>query len=203
MRASLLFNAARALREGRLGDAAVFKAVALTATPFSQALRAVNALAEPLPEFSGLRTTATAEGTLGHAYAGFLSKHRIQPLSISARVRHEVAPLNIVAARYVLVHDVFHVLLGFDISLPGELAIWSFVAAQRYSSTYGKAAALARALYPIAQPSAYNELKRQRTQALALAEQCPCLIGQPLEQYWPRPLAEVRSQLGILEAHDA
>ena len=191
------------MRDGRLGDAGVCKAVAMTATPYPDTLGAVRALAEPLPDFAKMLETPAIEGSLGHAYATFVSKHGITPLSISPAIRTEIAPLNLVAARYVLVHDVFHVLLGFDISRPGELAVWSFVGAQRYSPSYETAAALARLLYPIAQPSAFMELARQRQKAIELAEQSPCLIGRPLEQYWSHPLAEVRSQLGIRSANDA
>jgi ubiquinone biosynthesis protein Coq4 len=191
------------MREGRLGDAGVYKAVALTAAPYPETLNAVNALSEPLPDFARLLSSSVPEGSLGQSFAAFVSKYGITPLSISPRVRSEIAPLNIVAARYVLIHDVFHVLLGFDISRPGELAVWSFVAAQHYSRSYERAAALANVFYPLAEPSARTELKRQRAQAIELARDCTCLIAQPLEQYWSLPLAEVRRELGIRSINDA
>lgn len=190
----------RAFREGRLGDAAVYKAVALTAPPFPEALNAVRSLAEPLPDFANLVSDSLSEGSLGHAYCEFISKHGIKPLSISPMVRSEVAPINLVASRYVLVHDVFHVLLGFDISRAGELAVWSFVAAQGYSRSFGRAAALANVLYPLVEPSARADLQNQRTRAIELARECPCLIGQPLERYWSTPLNTVRRELGIRSA---
>ena len=192
-----------AMREGRLGDAAVYKATALTAAPYPEALIAVTALAEPLPDFAELASTSMPDGSLGHSYAAFLSRHRIVPLTISAPVRQQIAPLNLVAARYVVVHDVFHVLLGFDISRAGELAVWSFVAEQRYCRSYEQAAACARVLYPLAEPSARIELKRQRARAIELAHESTCLIGKPLERYWSQPLAEVRRELGIRSTCDA
>ena len=186
-----------------MGDAAMYKAVALTAAPFPQALRAVAALTEPLPDFPRLLKSTVPLGSVGAAFAKFVADNGITPLSVSQRVREEVAPLNLVAARYVLVHDMFHVLLGFDISRPGELAVWSFVAEQRYSPSYARAAALARLLYPIAQPSALSALALHRRQAVQLAKVCPCLIGRPLEQYWSLPLQEVRRELGIRKGNDA
>jgi ubiquinone biosynthesis protein COQ4 len=203
MHLALLLDSVKAMRAGRFGDAGAYKAVALTAAPYHEALMAVSALDEPLPDFTKLTSKSMPDGSLGRAYATFISRHGIAPLSISPRVRHEIAPLNLVAARYVVVHDLFHVLLGFDISRPGELAVWSFVAEQRYSRSYERAAACARVLYRWAEPSARSELERQRTRAIELARECKCLIGQPLERSWSRPLAEVRSELGICDADDA
>jgi ubiquinone biosynthesis protein Coq4 len=200
---ALLLKSLNAMREGRFGDAGVYKAVALTAAPYPDTLNAVNRLSEPLPDFATMTSSSMPGGSLGQAFATFVAKYGITPLSISPKVRSEVAPLNIVAARYLLVHDVFHVLLGFDISRPGELAVWSFVAAQHYSRSYERAAALANVVYPLAEPSARTELRRQRAQAIELARDCACLIAQPLEQYWSVPLAEVRRELGIRSTDDA
>lgn len=202
MHLPLLLKSLSAMREGRLGDAVAYKTVALTAAPYPEALNAVNALQEPLPDIERLMSLTVPEGSLGHAFVAFVTRHGITPLSISPHVRNEIAPLNVVAARYVLLHDVFHVLLGFGIDRPGELAVWSFVAAQRYSRSYEHAAALANLLYPLMEPSARKELKRQRARAIELAQHGACLIAQPLENYWSIPLAEARSALGIRSTHD-
>ena len=203
MHLALLLDSVKALRGGRFGDAGAYKAVALTAAPYPEPLMAVNALDEPLPDFAKLTSKSMPDGSLGQAYAAFISRHGIAPLSISPRVRREVAPLNLVAVRYVVVHDLFHVLLGFDISRPGELAVWSFVAEQRYSRSYERAAACARVLYRLAEPSVRIELERQRARAIEMARKCNCLIGQPLERFWSRPLAVARRELGIYGAIDS
>ena len=191
------------MREGRLGDAGAYKAAALTAAPYAETLNRVLQLSDPLPDFAVLSSAAVPSGSLGQAYLAFVAKHRISPLTISPEVRSEVASVNLVAARYVLVHDLFHVLLGFGIDRPGELAVWSFVSEQRYSPTYARAAALARALYPLAAPSARVELQRQRAKAVQLAREVPCLIAQPFELYWTQPLQAVRSNLGVLAPFEA
>lgn len=185
------------MRQGRLGDAGAFKAVALTADPYPEALEAVRRLDNPFPNFAQLLSLPTPEGSLGQAFAAFVARHGITPLAISDETLKQLAPLNMVATRYVLVHDVFHVLLDFDISRPGELAVWTFVATQQYSPTYARAATVARLFYPLLEPSALAELGRQRDRAFAMGRQVPCLIGQPLEAYWSLALTEARQRLGI------
>ncbi len=197
----LLLKAMRAVHEGRIGDAGVYKAAALTAAPHAGPLNQVLLLADPLPDFADLSSASVPAGSLGQAYAAFLAKHGITPLTLSTSVRREVAQLNVLAVRYVLVHDLFHVLLGFGIDRPGELAVWSFVSEQRYSPSYERAAKLANWLYPLAEPSARRELHRQRAEAMQMARDVPCLIAQPFERYWDQPLESVRDRFGILTPH--
>lgn len=116
-------------------------------------------------------------------------------------MRIELEPINVVAVRYLALHDLFHVLLGFDVSRPGELGVWSFVAQQEYCPTYKKAAKTASMLYPLVQPSARAELTRQRVRGEEMARAAPCLIGIELERYWDCSLDEVRAKLRLTAAN--
>ena len=137
-------------------------------------------------------------GTFGHAYAQFIDDNKLRLLVVSADTFADIAVhANPLAVRYLLLHDAFHVLLGFGISLPGELGVWSFVAAQHYSPSFDRAATYARLLYPVVAPSQVRELRAARLAGAALARSAPCLIAQPIDAYWDEPLISVRKRLGI------
>jgi len=160
--------------------------------------KSVAQLNNPLPDLSVLTEQLQPEaGTLGWEYEQFIQRNEITPLHTSPDLLERVGRTNLVAARYVLLHDTFHVLLNFDISRCGELAVWSFVAAQRYNVAYATAAGIASWFYPMLEPSSYRQLKEHRQRGLDLGAQVPCLIAQPIETLWTTPLNDVRVQLGI------
>lgn len=197
MQLGLLSRAIQAYRAGQLGDAAVYKAAALSAPAFPHVERLLKQMPRPFPriELAALRSFGIS--TFGHAYARFMDVNSLKPLTVSASVEAALAPNNALAVRYAILHDAFHVLLGFDTSLPGELGVWSFVAEQRYSPTYQRAAAFARNLYPLVAPSHISALRAARLRGIALAHEVPCLIAQPIENYWSEPLSVVRERLRI------
>ena len=121
----------------------------------------------------------------------------LMPLLLSPEVAAELGPLNPVAVRYPLLHDAFHVLLGFDTGLPGELGVWSFVGAQRYTPTFRHVATIARFSYALAAPSSAAALRQARLRGERMGRAAPCLIAQPIEAWWAAPLLQVRQRLGL------
>lgn len=197
MQFSLFLSAVRAYREGRIGDAAAYKAAALGTPAYPEVEQGLKQLRQPFPHLELSTLAALPVGTFGHAYARFMAANDLTPLSVSPAVASELEGSNTLAVRYTILHDVFHVLLGFDTSLAGELGVWSFVAEQRYSHAHQLAAALARILYPLARPSQISALRAARLRGEALAHDIPCLIAQPIEEYWSEPRAVVRERLHI------
>lgn len=197
MQFSLLLSAVRAYREGRIGDAAAYKAAALGTPAYPEVEQRLKQLRQPFPRLELSTLAALSAGTFGHAYAHFMASNDLRPLAVSPAVASELEGPNTLAVRYTLLHDAFHVLLGFDTSLAGELGVWSFVAEQRYSPTHQHAAALARTLYPLARPSQISAMRAARLCGEALAHDVPCLIAQPFEEYWSEPLVVVRERLHI------
>lgn len=187
MNAKLILKAVHALCVGRIRDAGAYKAAAFK----------IGQLANPFPriDLHSLRTLST--GTFGHAYVSFLAANGLKPLDVSSAVGAEITCINPLAVRYPILHDAFHVLLGFNASLPGEIGVWSFVSAQHYSPSFDRAASFARFLYPIVAPASHQQLREQRLRGLALALEVPCLIAQPTEEYWHEPLSELRERLRI------
>jgi ubiquinone biosynthesis protein Coq4 len=199
-RPGLLAQAIRCFRAGRLGDAAAYKSAALVAEAPPDLDARLMQLETPLPRIVLAELRNLPAGSFGHAYARFMDEHRLTPLTISAPVAEELGRHHRLAVRYLLLHDAFHVLLGFDTRLPGELGVWSFVAAQGYSPTYRRAAAAARWLYALMAPTEWRALRAARRRGLALAREAECLIAQPIERHWRDGLDEVRRQLGLRSA---
>ncbi|MGJ8670071.1 MAG: Coq4 family protein [Oceanococcus sp.] len=203
MQLSLLPQVVSAFRDGRIGDAAVLKAVALSPASYGEVERAVVRMETPLPDLYALTQDLNPmPGTLGWHYSQFIHLNDIEPLRPSPEAARRLRPTNLLVARYVLLHDVFHVLLGFDISRCGELAVWSFVAAQRYNVAYAWAAMIATWIYPLIEPQSFRQLALSRMRGLLLGSEVPCLITQPIEKFWAVPLEEVRVQFGILNVAD-
>ena len=79
---------------------------------------------------------------MAKSLAQFLETNHIQPLTLSPTTRTELHNAPLLAVRYPILHDAFHILLGFDTSLAGELGVWAFVAAQHYSPAFDQAASV-------------------------------------------------------------
>ncbi|HEV2611007.1 MAG TPA: Coq4 family protein [Noviherbaspirillum sp.] len=202
MQLTLLGKAFRAYRAGRIGDAAVYKSAALGASAYPEVERRLRALERFYPVIDLPALRRLKNGTFGHAYAQFIDGNKLQPLVVSTDTYADIAAhANPLAVRYLLLHDAFHVLLGFGISLPGELGVWSFVAGQHYSPSFDRAATYARLFYPVIAPSQIRELRAARLAGAAMARSAPCLIAQPIDAYWDEPLISVRKHLGI-EVHN-
>lgn len=197
-RIRLLKQVLGALLRRNHGDFAAYKA-ALANTGFDAAvLTATCALSCPLPTIDVDALRAMAPDSFGSALAHFIDGNGLAPLAISAAARARLAPADVPAVRYVLLHDAFHVLLGYDASLAGELGVWTFVACQGYSPAYARAARLASLFYTLADPASASELRAAEARARFQARYALPLLVQPLETYFDLPLDEVRKRLRIL-----
>lgn len=144
MNAKFILKAVYALRAGRIGDAGAYKAAAFSTPAYPDVAAKIRQLANPFPRIDLHRLLALSAGTFGHVYVSFLAANGLKPLDVSPEVGAEIARINPLAVRYPILHDAFHVLLGFDATLPGEIGVWSFVSAQRYSPSFDRAATFAR-----------------------------------------------------------
>jgi hypothetical protein len=193
----LLGRAVRAFVAGRTGDAAAFKAAAAGARAHPGIAARLRALDDPLPRIDLDRLRSLPDGTFGRAYAAFMDANGLRPFAVSASVAEELAATHLLAVRYPMLHDAFHVLLDFDTTLAGELGVWSFVGAQRYGAAYERAALSGAVLYPLVVPWRLRELRAHRLRGRRLAATAACVIAEPLERWWAEPLDLVRARLGI------
>ena len=186
----------------RIGDLAVLKAelIGYRARPEIEAK--LRAMAEPCPEIDLDALARLPRGALGRELVEFLAAHRLSPFRLTDALDPEMRKRQVFTARYGLLHDVFHVLTGFDTSWAGELGVWSFVAAQRYAPLHRVAVILASIVYPFLAPLQIVRIWRNRRLGRAMGRAAASLIEVPLETMWDRPVAAIRKEMGIVPARD-
>ncbi len=100
-------------------------------------------------------------------------------------------------ARYIVMHDMIHVLLGCDTSIPGEMEVGGFVIGQRYFRA-SKLFALHYAITaPILSPRQVSRSYASLRRGFARAQGVPMLLAEPLEAYFADDLEHVRARLGL------
>ncbi|MBT9316752.1 Coq4 family protein [Leptothoe spongobia] len=182
---------------GKAGDTAAYKAAALGTPAYGDLDARLAALANPLPDISLAELQSQPPGSFGQSLAQFLHSNHLQPLTLSAETRNALTDSSLLAIRYPILHDAFHVLLGFDTSLAGELGVWSFVAAQYYSPAYERAAFIGRWFTRLITPWQWKRLWVYGEKGKQLGRQAVCVIAQPLEEFWAMPLDVVRTKLNL------
>lgn len=179
------------------GDTAAYKAAALSTAAYGDLDKTLARLANPLPEITLEQLQMQPYGSFGYALAEFLAYNYIEPLTLSPKTRAELQNASLIAIRYPILHDAFHVLLGFDTSLAGELGVWSFVAAQHYCAAFDRAAQIGRWVTRLLIPWQWQRLQVYEQAGRSLGKQAICVIAQPLEEYWPMSLEEVRMRFSL------
>lgn len=195
-RLSFFTLAVQAYRQGKLGDVAAYKSAILGTKTYPEIAEKLSRLATCFPHIDLAALRRLPEGTFGQIYAQHMDEFHLTPLEISPDVIAQLSDQSL-GLRYTLLHDVFHVLLGYDTSLVGEMGVWAFVDAQHYSPSYQTAAWLAHYLYPLVIPHRYRQLRAIEQHSRRLGQQAACIIAHPLEDYWSEPLSMVRSRVGL------
>lgn len=186
----------------RIGDAAVYKSELGGARARPEIEARVRSLAVPFPHVELEPLRSLPRGTLGREYAELLHANDLQPFRLSDRLEPEVLERNLFMARYALLHDVVHVLTGFDTSWSGEAGVWGFVAGQGYRWTYWLAALMACAFYPLATPLRTLRIWRNTLRGIRMGRRAHTLITMPLETMWERPVDELRDGFRIEPASE-
>lgn len=193
----------RAKRDpNRLGDVAVLKSELIGYRAAPELEVELRTIPDPCPRVDLDVLGQLPRGTLGREYVEFLAFNGLSAFRLSDSIDPAVVDRQIFTARYSLLHDVFHVLTGFDTSWAGELGVWSFVAAQRYAPGHRVAVALASILYPFLAPLQLGRLWRNRRLGRKMGETARSLIEVPLESMWDRSVQSLRRQLDIVPAHE-
>ena len=138
------------------------------------------------------------EGSFGREYAEHMKRNYLQPLNISPELE-DVAKRNVFALRYVVTHDIFHVLLGFDTSYAGEIGVLTFAVAQNYSKSLKISLWFAKRLYPIIAPRQIKAILENQQKGEELGKKAKFLLGYRFEEHWNESLHKVREDLGLTE----
>ncbi|MBE9093020.1 Coq4 family protein [Tychonema sp. LEGE 07203] len=149
------------------------------------------------PKIDLAQLSELPEGTLGYEYAQHMHKNGIQPLEISDDLRIE-AERHPFALRYTVTHDIFHILLGFDTSYPGEAGVFGFTVGQNYTKALNLVYPLIKLIFLMLRPMQAQAIFASARRGKELGEQATCLLTYRFEENWTRPIADIRAELGLI-----
>lgn len=195
---SILKEFIKVYREGEyLGDLATLRA-ALNLGSFEPTAEVRSLLDSwtDVPDFSEFNFESMPVDSLGWAYNNFLKDNGLKPFRFSGRYRDLMKQHNLVV-RYASIHDIFHVLTGYDTSLAGEAGVWAFVAGQAFSPNAQIAAKLTQIIYPIISPFQYKWIRAAYAEGFLNGTAAKSLIIVDFKKEFLSPLDEVRARYNV------
>jgi ubiquinone biosynthesis protein COQ4 len=142
------------------------------------------------------------DGTFGREYVRFLRANHLNPIVPTDRVDPAMIARNAFMVRYAIIHDMVHVITGFDTSWPGEAGVWAFIGAQRYSFSFGLAAVMALLVAPFRSPLHIAHAWRCWRRGRAMGRRARLLLPLRLEERFEQRLRDLRAELGVQGAGD-
>ena len=155
----------------------------------------------PSPDVDALRNLP--EETLGQSFARYLDDNQLDAnlLRESAFIpahRARGEEVGYLAERGFQLHDLFHVLTGFDTTPLGEVRVISFTVAQTpapYPAMILASRPLQMVLY---RPELLPPVMDAITEGWALGRRARCLLAVRWEDYWGKSLEELREEFELL-----
>lgn len=178
------------------GDFAILKSDILGAKVSSQVADKLQNVVGYYPQIDLNKLIEYPEGSFGREYAEHMKRNNLQTLHISPEL-DDVAQRNVFALRYVITHDIFHILLGFDTSYAGEIGVLAFAATQNYSKSLKISFWLAKLFYPIIAPRQVKAIVTNQRKGGELGREAEFLLGYRFEEHWDEALDKVRKDLGL------
>jgi ubiquinone biosynthesis protein COQ4 len=138
---------------------------------------------------------ALPPGTLGWTFAEHLTANGLKPEALPRLPA--TTETEYVRAHLLEVHDVWHVLLGFDTEVSGELGMQAFSLAQLGSPFAAGILAGGLANTLLYAFSERDKRMRAIVRGWLLGKQARLLFGVDWARMWERPLAQVRVWCGL------
>ncbi|YAF95824.1 MAG: Coq4 family protein [Nodularia sp. CChRGM 3473] len=136
------------------------------------------------------------QGSFGREYADHMKVNSLKPFNVSSELE-DVARRNVFALRYVITHDIFHVLLGFDTSYAGEIGVLAFAVEQNYSPSLKIGLWIAKWLYPILAPQQFKEIFSNLHKGRKLGRTAEFLLSYRFEEHWEDAITDLRKRLSL------
>ena len=137
---------------------------------------------------------ALPKGTLGQAYAHFLTSRGLTPEIFDAPPEEIIDPrIQYIVQRIRQTHDLWHVVTGCNTDPAGEVALQAFTFAQLGAPSTLILAVAGTLRGTREKPS----LPRDVLAAYRTGRHASKLATFPWEDHWARPLVEVRAMLGL------
>lgn len=181
----------------RSGDIAIHKADALLGRMRPELAAALRRVEPVVPTLDMAALRALPEGSFGRAYARFLDDNGLHPFVITELTSPAVLQRNLHWARYAVVHDMFHVLLGAGPDLAGEAKVYAFTLAQRISWVFWLWLPAALVVLPLLAPHRLGAMVRGARAGWSAGRRLPLLMAERLEDRFAEPLDDVRRSLGL------
>lgn len=191
-----LYQAIQALKSENLGDFAILKADAFGAKVNPAVESKLQQVVGYHPSIDLDKLIYYPQGSFGYEYAHHMKENHLKPFNVSPELE-EIAKRNVFSLRYAVTHDIFHVLLGFDTSYAGEIGVLAFAAQQNYSPLLKVSLALAKVIYPVLAPKQLKDIFTNVRKGQELGKKAKFLLGVRFEEYWDRPLNEVKTELRL------
>ena len=179
-----------------LGDIAILKSDLFGAKVSPTVASKLQSVAGYYPVIDLKQLSQYPKGSFGREYANHMQANQLKPLSISPELE-DIAKRNLFALRYLVTHDIFHVLLDFDTTYAGEIGVLAFAATQNYSKSLQIGLWLAKLLYPILAPRQIKGIFANLAKGQELGKKADFLLGYRFEEHWEEPIEDVRKRLGL------
>ena len=140
---------------------------------------------------------------MGRAYYRHLKANGLDHLDPSEECRARFEHNNPYAIRYVVTHDLHHLLTGFDTGMPGEVGAAAFQVGQGTGFISEANYRYIRYAYMALMPGQARAISNNLNLALEMGKKADNFLFQPFESMMHEPLAEVRARLGIEDADRA
>jgi len=186
----------------RIGDAAVYKAELGGGRAYPEIEAQLDGVRGYMPRIDLEALARLPDGTFGREYARFLSANHLYPIVPTDRVDRELIARNAFTVRYAIIHDMVHVITGFDTTWPGEAGVWAFMGAQRYSLGFRIAAIVSLLVAPFRTPLRVGDAWRAWQRGRAMGRRARLVLTERLEEHFEQRLSDLRAELGIEGADD-
>ncbi len=186
-----------------MGDAAPLADIGVLKTDLvgADVRPALRPLLEPvrgyLPPIDLDALAALPPNTFGHAYARFMRDNGLHPFVLTDAIDPAMRRRNTFGIRYATTHDMFHVLLDYGASWPGEMGVLAFAVGQGYTRAQLLAALIAWIVYPFRCGFDLAALGRAWRRGHELGRHAPFLLGVRLEERFGDDLDTVRRDLSL------
>lgn len=190
-----IFHIVRILKTRQnIGDAAALKLTLFhkseEETPSSETVRALKH--ETFQKIELDQLSRLPKQTFGFQYYKFLTDHSLAPLNFSSETEplFEQYPVSV---RYIRVHDMFHIILGFEPTISGEVGVYAFIEKQSYNDQLNWAAKTSKRFSSLIFWKS-REIAECYQRGARLGAQSQPLIEIAFEQYFAEPLEELRNK---------
>lgn len=197
----------RAIREAqadpaRIGDVPVYKSELGSARARPEVEAQLDGVRGYAPDINLDRLADFADGTLGREYLRFLEANGLDPIRLTGNCPPDMVARNAFTVRYAIIHDMVHVLTGFDASWPGEVGVWAFVGGQNYSTGFRVAAVVALLAALLRCPTRFAQAWRAFRRGWAMGAAAKLVLAERLEDHFGDSVEALRRELGIVGARD-